>query len=162
MFIRTTSTFISRAFLRNKAQFHSNPSFSNKFISSFSNRGIQNNNFHQSTYRNTSSLSIPFRPKNKMSNGSYLTQQQRTEVNESLLHYQSNNSSSSSLNVRQYATDNNSGNDGEQKEMKRWSWTWWKEFTIIITVFAITGSTTVRIVRPIVTNVFGIEGKYYK
>ncbi|CAG8449006.1 17902_t:CDS:2 [Funneliformis caledonium] len=88
-------------------------------------------------------------------NDSVLTQQ-RPEVNESLLHYQSNNSSGSSLNARQYVTKSGC----EQEEMKRWSWTWWKELTIILTVFAITGSTTVRIVRPIVTNVFGIEGGF--
>lgn len=44
------------------------------------------------------------------------------------------------------------------EELKRWSWRWWKEWTIIFIVFGITGSTTVRIVRPLLTNVLGIEG----
>ncbi|CAG8703851.1 16947_t:CDS:2 [Gigaspora margarita] len=43
------------------------------------------------------------------------------------------------------------------EELKRWSWRWWKEWTIIFIVFGITGSTTVRIVRPLLTNVLGIE-----
>ncbi|CAI2164197.1 14032_t:CDS:2 [Funneliformis geosporum] len=153
MFIRT-STLLSRTLLRNSTKFHSKTIYSNKVISNFSNKGFQNNNFHQAARKNISPLSIPFRSKYKM-NDTILTQQ-RPEVNESLLHYQSNNGSSNSLNARQYVTRNGC----EQEEIKRWSWTWWKEFTIILTVFAITGSTTVRIVRPIVTHVFGIEGGF--
>jgi hypothetical protein len=118
-------TLISRS-LRNSIK---SKTFSNKNISNF----------------------LLFRSKSKMNNSSHLT----FEVNEPLLHYSSRNSSSSSLNLRQYAT---TARSSEETKMKRWSWTWWKEMTIIITVFAITGSTTVRIVRPIVTNVFGIEG----
>ncbi|CAG8495032.1 5225_t:CDS:2 [Paraglomus occultum] len=50
--------------------------------------------------------------------------------------------------------------DSAAGTLKRWSWLWWKEWTIIFAVFAVTGSTTVRVVRPIVTNVFGIEGSF--
>ncbi|GES94510.1 4-hydroxyphenylpyruvate dioxygenase-like protein [Rhizophagus clarus] len=87
-----------------------------------------------------------------MNNSSPLLQQ--SEASEPLLLCSSNNNSSSSL--RQYAT---AAHDNKE-EMKRWSWAWWKEWTIIIAVFGITGSTTVRIVRPIVTNVFGVEGSF--
>src|SRR4051794_25121046 len=127
MFARTTSTFISRSL-------HNNTN-----LKTFSSKNISN--------------SLLFRSKNKMNNSSCLT----LEVNEPLLHYSSNNSSSSSLNVKRYAT---ATHNSEEEAMKRWSWTWWKEMTIIIAVFAITGSTTVRIVRPIVTKVFGIEGNF--
>ncbi|CAG8495672.1 5120_t:CDS:2 [Dentiscutata erythropus] len=46
------------------------------------------------------------------------------------------------------------------EELKRWSWRWWKEWAIIFIVFGITGSTTVRIVRPVLTNILGIEGGF--
>ncbi|RIA94366.1 hypothetical protein C1645_566860 [Glomus cerebriforme] len=94
------------------------------------------------------------RSKNKMSNSSHLAQHPEIEP---LLLCSSNNSSSSSLNARQYAT---ATHKSKEEGMKRWSWTWWKEWTIIFVVFGITGSTTVKIVRPIVTNVFGIEGSF--
>ncbi|CAG8499504.1 17230_t:CDS:2, partial [Acaulospora morrowiae] len=67
----------------------------------------------------------------------------------------SNNESASSTSARQYSTETS-----KAKELERWSWPWWKEWAIIFIVFGITGSTTVRIVRPIVTNVFGIEGSF--
>ncbi|PKC73751.1 hypothetical protein RhiirA1_410161 [Rhizophagus irregularis] len=73
-----------------------------------------------------------------MNNSSHLVQQH--EASEALLLCSSNNSSSSSL--RQYVTSTHN------------------KWTIIIAVFGITGSTTVRIVRPIVTNVFGVEGSF--
>src|SRR6185312_14014554 len=41
--------------------------------------------------------------------------------------------------------------DSAEGTLRRWSWLWWKEWTIIFAVFAVTGSTTVRVVRPIVT-----------
>src|ERR1051325_4111144 len=113
-------------------------------------RSIRNNTNSKTFYNKNISSFLLFRSKITMNNSSHSA----LEVNEPLL-YSSNNSSNSSLNVRQYTTS--AHNSGEE-EMKRWSWTWWKEMTIIIAVFAITGSTTVRIVRPIVTNVFGIEG----
>src|SRR2546430_216606 len=100
-------------------------------------RSLRNNAKFYS-HKNISNFLL--RSKNKMNNSSQLAQY--PEANESLLLYSSNNSSSSSLNVRQYATAAHNNNEGE---MKRWSWTWWKEWTIIIVVFGITGSTTVRI-----------------
>ncbi|ORY03259.1 hypothetical protein K493DRAFT_311768 [Basidiobolus meristosporus CBS 931.73] len=48
----------------------------------------------------------------------------------------------------------------EGKNLTRWSWPWWKEWSIIMTVFAITGSSTVKIVRPVLKNGFGIEGSW--
>ncbi|CAB4489211.1 uncharacterized protein OCT59_023289 [Rhizophagus irregularis] len=112
-------------------------------------RSLRNNT---KFYSHKSISNLLVRSKNKMNNSSHLVQQH--EASEALLLCSSNNSSSSSL--RQYVTSTHNSKD----EMKRWSWTWWKEWTIIIAVFGITGSTTVRIVRPIVTNVFGVEGSF--
>lgn len=113
-------------------------------------RSLRNNS---KFYSHKSISNLLVRSKNKMNNSSHLVQQ--PEASEALLLCSSNNSSSSSL--RQYVT----ATHNSKEEMKRWSWTWWKEWTIIIAVFGITGSTTVRIVRPIVTNVFGVEGNYH-
>jgi hypothetical protein len=110
-------------------------------------RSLRNNTRFYS-HKSISNLLI--RSKNKMNSSSHLVQ---PEASESLLLCSSNNSSSSSM--RQYVT---TAHNSREEEMKRWSWTWWKEWTIIIAVFGITGSTTVRIVKPIVTNVFGVEG----
>src|SRR5579859_6061152 len=76
------------------------------------------------------------RSKSKMNNNNNTSLAQCHEVNEPLLHYSSNNSSNVSLNIRQYTCA------AKNEEMKRWSWTWWREWTIIFIVFGITGSTT--------------------
>ncbi|KAK9703756.1 hypothetical protein K7432_010569 [Basidiobolus ranarum] len=44
------------------------------------------------------------------------------------------------------------------KELIRWSWPWWKEYAVIMTVFSITGSSTMRLVRLGLKNLLGIEG----
>ncbi|CAG8644411.1 21160_t:CDS:2 [Cetraspora pellucida] len=76
---------------------------------------------------------------------------------EPLLPYSvSNNSSTITLGTKKYSTNTSTTTE----ELERWSWKWWKEWTIIFIVFGITGSTTVRIVRPVVTNVLGIDGGF--
>ncbi|CAG8555407.1 9913_t:CDS:2 [Cetraspora pellucida] len=77
---------------------------------------------------------------------------------EPLLPYSVSNSSSTiTLGTKKYSTNASTTTE----ELERWSWKWWKEWTIIFIVFGITGSTTVRIVRPVVTNVLGIEGTLF-
>ncbi|KAI9002391.1 hypothetical protein BC832DRAFT_541027 [Gaertneriomyces semiglobifer] len=39
-----------------------------------------------------------------------------------------------------------------------WSALWLKDYTMICIVFAITGSSTVKLVRPLLSSVFGLEG----
>ncbi|KAG0262401.1 hypothetical protein BG011_010198 [Mortierella polycephala] len=46
----------------------------------------------------------------------------------------------------------------EEMTKVRFSFNWWKEWTIIMGVFAVTGSSTVLIVKPIVNDVFKLEG----
>ncbi|KAK9768309.1 hypothetical protein K7432_001147 [Basidiobolus ranarum] len=48
----------------------------------------------------------------------------------------------------------------EGLNLTRWSWPWWKEWSIIMTVFAITGSSTVKVVRPVLKDVLGVEGSF--
>nr|CAG8611745.1 7034_t:CDS:2 [Entrophospora candida]CAG8618589.1 14947_t:CDS:2 [Entrophospora candida] len=45
-------------------------------------------------------------------------------------------------------------------KFRRWEWLWWKAWVIRFIVFGITGSTTVRVVRPIVNDIFGIDGSF--
>ncbi|KAJ3183879.1 hypothetical protein HDU87_005995 [Geranomyces variabilis] len=42
----------------------------------------------------------------------------------------------------------------------RFSRGWWQDWSVVFVVFAITGSTTVRIVKPLLSNLFGIEGTF--
>ncbi|CAG8593582.1 5711_t:CDS:1, partial [Ambispora leptoticha] len=72
--------------------------------------------------------------------------------------YSSNSSSHDKNDVSESTTTAiNSEHSNSHPELTRWSWAWWKEWTIIFIVFGITGSTTVRCVRPLVSNLFGIE-----
>ncbi|KAF9308012.1 hypothetical protein BG000_003002 [Podila horticola] len=40
----------------------------------------------------------------------------------------------------------------------RFSYNWWKEWTIIMGVFAVTGSSTVMVVKPVLKEVFNLDG----
>ncbi|KAF9399229.1 hypothetical protein BGX21_006604 [Mortierella sp. AD011] len=40
----------------------------------------------------------------------------------------------------------------------RFSFNWWKEWTIIMGVFAVTGSSTVMVVKPVLKEVFKLDG----
>ncbi|KAG0211996.1 hypothetical protein B0O80DRAFT_425798 [Mortierella sp. GBAus27b] len=40
----------------------------------------------------------------------------------------------------------------------RFSYNWWKEWTIIMGVFAVTGSSTVMVVKPLLKDVLKLEG----
>ncbi|KAF9113322.1 hypothetical protein BGX27_001772 [Mortierella sp. AM989] len=40
----------------------------------------------------------------------------------------------------------------------RFSYNWWKEWTIIMAVFAVTGSSTVMVVKPVLKEVFKLDG----
>jgi len=40
---------------------------------------------------------------------------------------------------------------------KRWSFLWWKEMTVRCTVFAITGTTSLKLCRPVLNNIPGLE-----
>ncbi|CAN0143631.1 unnamed protein product, partial [Phaeothamnion confervicola] len=40
----------------------------------------------------------------------------------------------------------------------RWSTPWWREQALLCTVFAITGSSSVALVRPALKSITGIEG----
>jgi len=42
----------------------------------------------------------------------------------------------------------------------RWSAAWYREMVLICTVFAITGSSTMVVVRPAVSNCLGLEGSF--
>ncbi|KND02933.1 uncharacterized protein SPPG_02013 [Spizellomyces punctatus DAOM BR117] len=42
----------------------------------------------------------------------------------------------------------------------RFSRGWWWDWGIVFLVFAITGSTTMRVVRPLVSQLFGVEGTF--
>ncbi|TPX62975.1 hypothetical protein PhCBS80983_g00116 [Powellomyces hirtus] len=42
----------------------------------------------------------------------------------------------------------------------RFSQGWWKDWSVVFIVFAITGSTTVRVVKPLLSKLFGIEGTF--
>ncbi|CAO3574232.1 unnamed protein product [Mortierella alpina] len=46
----------------------------------------------------------------------------------------------------------------EEMTKVRFSFNWWKEWTIIMGVFAVTGSSTVMFVKPILKDVFKLEG----
>ncbi|KAG0225707.1 hypothetical protein BGW41_004582 [Actinomortierella wolfii] len=46
----------------------------------------------------------------------------------------------------------------EEMTKVKFSYNWWKEWTIIMTVFAITGSSSVYFVKPILKNVLKLEG----
>ncbi|KAF9164666.1 hypothetical protein DFQ26_001197 [Actinomortierella ambigua] len=46
----------------------------------------------------------------------------------------------------------------EEMTKVRFSHNWWKEWAVIMTVFAITGSSSVYFVKPILKNVFQLEG----
>ncbi|CAG8535321.1 6993_t:CDS:2 [Ambispora gerdemannii] len=70
------------------------------------------------------------------------------------------NYSTSSHDENNLDNTKDSGHSNNHAELTRWSLAWWKEWTIIFIVFGITGSTTVRCVRPIVTNLLGIEGSF--
>ncbi|CAG8513643.1 4052_t:CDS:2 [Diversispora eburnea] len=100
-------------------------------------------------------------PQKKMNNNLFSTTS-NAEVREPLLPYINDNNNNSSLitSRRKFSTSSNNSNDDTSptsEELKRWSWVWWKEWTIIFIVFGITGSTTVRLVRPLLNNVLGIE-----
>jgi hypothetical protein len=41
---------------------------------------------------------------------------------------------------------------------ERWTLPWYREMVLISTVFAITGSSTMVVVRPAVSNVLGLKG----
>ncbi|KAI9106021.1 hypothetical protein DFS34DRAFT_644827 [Phlyctochytrium arcticum] len=42
----------------------------------------------------------------------------------------------------------------------RFSTGWWRDWAVIFVVFGITGSSAVRIVKPLLANVFGVEGTF--
>ncbi|TPX56443.1 hypothetical protein SpCBS45565_g08407 [Spizellomyces sp. 'palustris'] len=42
----------------------------------------------------------------------------------------------------------------------RFSKGWWWDWGVVFLVFAITGSTTMRVVRPLVSQLFGVEGTF--
>ncbi|KAG0044133.1 hypothetical protein BGZ83_010640, partial [Gryganskiella cystojenkinii] len=46
----------------------------------------------------------------------------------------------------------------EEMTRVRFSYNWWKEWTIIMGVFAVTGSSTVMVVKPVLKEVFKLEG----
>ncbi|KAF9990411.1 hypothetical protein BGZ75_001893 [Mortierella antarctica] len=46
----------------------------------------------------------------------------------------------------------------EEMTKVRFSFNWWKEWVIIMGVFAVTGSSTVMFVKPILKDVFKLEG----
>ncbi|KAF9943008.1 hypothetical protein BGZ67_008639 [Mortierella alpina] len=46
----------------------------------------------------------------------------------------------------------------EEMTKVRFSFNWWKEWAIIMGVFAVTGSSTVMFVKPILKDVFKLEG----
>lgn len=43
---------------------------------------------------------------------------------------------------------------------ERYSANWWKEYIIILSVFAVTGSSSLFVVRPALKHVFGLEGTW--
>ena len=43
-------------------------------------------------------------------------------------------------------------------EHERFSLLWWKDNIVIMLVFAVTGSSSLYVVRPTLHNVFGLEG----
>ncbi|KAF9356043.1 hypothetical protein BGX26_005806 [Mortierella sp. AD094] len=46
----------------------------------------------------------------------------------------------------------------EEMTKVRFSFNWWKEWTIIMGVFAVTGSSTVMVVKPVLKDVFKLDG----
>ncbi|KAF9378709.1 hypothetical protein CPB97_009401 [Podila verticillata] len=46
----------------------------------------------------------------------------------------------------------------EEMTKVRFSYNWWKEWTIIMGVFAVTGSSTVMVVKPVLKEVFNLDG----
>ncbi|GJJ72165.1 hypothetical protein EMPS_04522 [Entomortierella parvispora] len=46
----------------------------------------------------------------------------------------------------------------EEMTRVRFSYNWWKEWTIIMGVFAVTGSSTVMVVKPVLKEVFQLDG----
>ncbi|KAG0201203.1 hypothetical protein BGX33_010452 [Mortierella sp. NVP41] len=46
----------------------------------------------------------------------------------------------------------------EEMTKVRFSFNWWKEWTIIMGVFAVTGSSTVMVVKPLLKEVFQLDG----
>ncbi|CAM9880719.1 unnamed protein product [Chrysoparadoxa australica] len=40
----------------------------------------------------------------------------------------------------------------------RWTFPWWREQALLCTVFAITGSSTLWLIRPTITRITGLEG----
>ncbi|KAI8599412.1 hypothetical protein EDD21DRAFT_379971 [Dissophora ornata] len=48
----------------------------------------------------------------------------------------------------------------EEMTKVRFSFSWWKEWTIVMGVFAVTGSSTVMVVRPLLKEVFSLEGSW--
>jgi hypothetical protein len=47
---------------------------------------------------------------------------------------------------------------GPRVPYERYSFNWWKEYIIICTVFAITGSSSLYVVRPTLEHVIGVQG----
>lgn len=48
----------------------------------------------------------------------------------------------------------------DPSELEKYSREWWKEWAIIFTVFSITGSSSMKITRPVVTYLAG-EGTFF-
>ncbi|KAF9924752.1 hypothetical protein FBU30_005355 [Linnemannia zychae] len=48
----------------------------------------------------------------------------------------------------------------EEMTKVRFSFNWWKEWTIIMGVFAVTGSTSVMFVKPLLKEVFKLDGSW--
>ncbi|CAJ0840611.1 6685_t:CDS:2 [Entrophospora sp. SA101] len=88
------------------------------------------------------------------------TTTQTSDVTSPFLSYEHNEENDDNNDVF-INVDNNNKIVLENNKFERWSWLWWINSIIRIFIFAITGSTTVKIVRPIVVGVFGIEGLNY-
>lgn len=77
----------------------------------------------------------------------------------------SSSSSSSNSPISTAQTNNQGGNEQQSgpkdpHEYPRYSSDWWKEWTIIFIVFSITGSTSVKFTRPLVTSIMG-DGTFF-